>query len=316
MHEETLEVIGADGLPLKTFVWTPENVEVRGVVQIVHGQAERANRYARFAKALTDQGYAAFSHDLRGHGETCQLDKPGTEWGIMGHFADEDGWNKCVNDGLLVQAEMAKRFAGKNVVLFGHSLGSMIAQNMMIFNPRPYSGLCLSGCLLGVTARTYALRLIIWGQHLFLGGRAPGQWIHMLTFDSFLEPFQPIKTPADWLSRDVEECEKFVADPLLGATSSAQHWLDFANGFEYISRVQNLKLIGTDMPVAVFGGTMDAAADMGAGFQRLVKAYQQAGFKDFEQTVYEGARHELLNETNRDEVTADMLDWINRKMPG
>ena len=314
MNEEITMVPGCDGLPLHTYVWSGSDASSSGspkaVIFLIHGQNERAGRYRRFAEALVDAGYAVVASDLRGHGKTVAAQRPETQWGVPGHMADDDGWNKAVRDLELVTQEAKKRFPGVPLYLFGHSMGSILAQNLIMKRDDLFDCMMLAGCWGGRTPDRVILRLLIWLQYFVLGRRSPGAWIDALTFDVFLKPFEPIRTAADWLTRDPDEADKFVDDPLVGQSSSCQHWIDFANAYAYVDNIGSIRRISKDVPVSFWAGGQDPVSNFGKGFEALKRNYANAGLSP-DAYYFEQCRHELLNELERDEITAQMIAWFD-----
>ena len=314
MNEEITMVPGCDGLPLHTYVWSGSDAASSGspkaVIFLIHGQNERAGRYRRFAEALVNAGYAVVASDLRGHGKTVAGQSPDTQWGIPGHMADDDGWNKAVRDLELVTQEARKRFPGAPLYLFGHSMGSILAQTLIMKRDDLFDCMMLAGCWGGRTPDRVILRLLIWLQYFVLGGRSPGAWIDALTFDVFLKPFEPIRTAADWLTRDPDEADKFVDDPLVGQSSSCRHWIDFANAYAYVDNVGSIRRIAQDVPVSFWAGGQDPVSNFGKGFEALKRNYASAGLTP-DAYFFEQCRHELLNELERDDITAQMIAWFD-----
>ena len=125
MLGSTFTLEAPDGEPLFTYCWLPDAAP-QAVVQIAHGLAEHAGRYARLAAALSNRGYAVYANDLRGHGRTAKTAAD------LGFFAEHDGWNKCVGDLWQLNRQIAARHPGLPIVLFGHSMGSFLAQQLII----------------------------------------------------------------------------------------------------------------------------------------------------------------------------------------
>lgn len=307
MRESDFRLQAKDGTPLFVREFLPEG-SVKAVVQIAHGMAEHSARYARFAKALTDQGYAAYADDHRGHGKTANKRED------LGYFADENGWDLVVNDQLSLVEEIKSRHPGVPVFLFGHSMGSYIVRDAAIRAGREWAALILSG-----TSHGHPL-VQVWNQTLpklellRIGKRGKSWAISKLSFESFNAKFDDPRTSADWLSRDEAEVDKYLADPLCGFECSAQMWLDMFRGLEKIFDTQAIARMPHDLPVYVLAGEFDPLNEKLGDIKKLQKAFAKAGLRDVTVRVYPGARHELLNELNRDEVTRDLLGWLEQQM--
>lgn len=297
----------ADGLVLQGYEWLPPDPgQCRAVVVIAHGMAEHAARYARFAAALNAAGFAVYAFDHRGHGHTAR------SVAELGHMADRDGWNRAVADLAATCTLAQQRHPGKPLLLFGHSMGSFMAQQMLY----QHGGL-LAGCVLSASSGkpppVAALgRLVARIERLRRGGRGISPLIQSLSFDAFNKRFQPARTEFDWLSRDAAEVDKYVADPFCGFPITVQSWIDFLDALSEMARPENQNRIPKGLPIFVIAGRHDPVSGGGKGLQQLLEAYAAAGMTRVESRFYPEARHELLNETNRDDVTADIIDFFNR----
>ena len=288
-----------DGHTIHVQTWQP-NDETRGVVQLLHGLGEHSNRYSRFGEACAAQGYALVAHDHRGHGEHCET---------YGFFAAADGWHKVVHDALVVQDDARSRFPDSPVLLFGHSMGSYIAQAFTMEYSTPLAGLLLSGSTWPSALLTLPARLIAVFESWRIGKEGRSNFLNKLAFGDFNKPFEPAQTEMDWLSRDAEEVAKYVADPLCGGAYTNQLWRDLLRGLSEISKETALRRIPPDLPIMIMGGADDpVGGDDGLG--KLAFHYAHSGHSRLKVKIYPEGRHEMLNETNRDDVTADLLEWI------
>ena len=281
--------------------WLPE-ANPRAVVMLSHGMAEHSGRYDRLGSALTDAVFALYAHDQRGHGRTA-------EHGVIGHYADRDGWNKVVGDLASLQASIAQHHPGAPVFLLGHSMGSYIAQAYLMHHSASLQGAVLSGSNFQPASlyRTAAVvaRLERWRQ----GSTGRSALIEFLSFGSFNHKFKPVRTSFDWLSRDPAEVDKYVNDPLCGFRCTNQFWLDMLGGLQQISKPSNLAQIDQRLPILIIGGECDPVSE-GKRLKDLADALTHSDHPFVTLKVYNQARHEILNETNHDEVTRDLLAWL------
>ncbi len=277
----------------------------RAAVQIIHGMAEHGGRYGRLAGALNTAGFVAWAHDHRGHGLN-----PTPPVGL-GHFADVDGWRALVDDTWAVSGHMLATFSGVPLVLFAHSMGSFVAQRLMAEHGSAYRGVVLCGTNGPPGAQEAIVRGLARAQRMAHGGRHPGTWPERVVLSLFNRPFAPNRTRSDWLSRDDHEVDAFLSDPLCGFTLTAQSWLDFLVGKQAVGSGRLLQQIPKSLPIHVIAGTRDPVGEESRGVQRLLDNYGQAGLARVTHCFYEDARHELVNETNRDEVTSDLIAWVD-----
>ncbi|MGL4177364.1 MAG: lysophospholipase [Dermatophilaceae bacterium] len=303
MRTSTTTVTATDGTGLFTHRWVPE-VPVRAVVQVSHGMAEHSARYARLAEALTASGYAVYAGDHRGHGVTGGDDD-------HGYLADDDGWGTVVRDLRRVTALAREEQPGRPVFLLGHSMGSFLARAYVIEDGRDLAGLVLSGTAgdpgvigkvgLGVARAEARVR----------GARHVSTLMTTLSFGQYNAAFRPNRTEFDFLSRDADEVDAYVADPRCGATFTSGFYADLLGGLAAVNDRRQVARVRRDLPVLLLAGDQDPVGARGKGVVQVRDQYLSAGLTDVTMTLYPGARHEIFNETNRDQVTADLLAWLD-----
>jgi len=303
----TFKIIVPDGPRIHGYRWLPPG-EPMAVVQIIHGMSEHAARYARFAEAMTDTGIAVYAADLPGHGKTARE-------GELGHFADRRGWRVALGAVAAVHAEIEDEQPGKPVFMLGHSMGSFLLQHYLVEH-----GAKLSGAILSATTGDMGLLRVVGLallriEALILGTRHRSKLGEQLSFRDFNKKFKPARTGFDWLSRDPAEVDKYVADPFCGFRCSSGLWVELLSAGARLSDVARLRHIPPKLPVLMIAGEADPVSRGAAGPKVLERAYRAAGLEDVIVNVYEGARHELLNETCRDQVTADIRDWLLNHLP-
>lgn len=307
MESSTIAVSAADGTPLHTYRWLPDGPP-RAIVQVVHGMAEHAKRYERFAQALTGAGYAVYAHDQRGHGQTASKED-------HGFFAEHDGWATVVGDVSSVTEFAQAEHPGVPVVLFGHSMGSFVSRSYAALHGARLAGLVLSGTAGDPGPLAVAGRAVASVQARLRGRRHPSGLMDKLTFGQYNAAFKPNRTQFDWLSRDDAEVDAYVADPLCGNVFTTAFFSDLLGGLQEINRPSAFAAVPHDLPVLVFSGALDPVGDDGKGPRAVADGYRAAGVQDVTFTLYPDGRHEMLNETNRDEVTADVLAWLDERLP-
>jgi alpha-beta hydrolase superfamily lysophospholipase len=305
MAESAIQFDADDGVRLSARRWLPEG-RPRAAVQIAHGLAEHSARYARLAAELNAAGYAVYANDHRGHG-------PKSAPADLGHFADEGGWEKVVGDLWTMNRLIAAELPGVPVVLLGHSLGSFLAQDFVSRHAEALAGAVFSGSSGKPPAIATVGRLIARAERLRLGKRGNSRLIDSMWFGAFNKPFEPARTPFDWLSRDEKEVDLYVADPYCGFPTSTQLAVDVLDALPGLLAPGRLARIRKDFPIYVFSGERDP---VGANLKGLIADLKAAGFTRLTTRIYPDARHETLNETNREEVTRDLIDWLDGVAPG
>lgn len=278
----------------------------KAVMMLSHGMAEHTGRYERLGTALTEAGFALYAHDQRGHGHTAAH-------GVLGHYADKDGWDKVVGDLASLNASIVQRHPGVPVFLLGHSMGSYIAQAYLLRHSASLQGAVLSGSNFQPVSlyriATVVARMESWRQ----GPTGRSGLIEFLSFGSFNNKLKPVRTSFDWLSRDPDEVDKYVNDPLCGFRCTNQFWLDMLGGLQQISKTSNLSQIDKNLPLLIMGGECDPVSE-GKRLKNLADALTATEHRLVTLKIYPQARHEILNETNRDEVTRDLLAWLEEAL--
>ena len=303
MREEARTLAETAGSDIHLYVWHPDEGADNGdAVQMVHGLCEHAARYRRLAGSLTEAGYLVVAHDQRGHGRTA-------ERGIPGHFADEAGWDLVIEDVERVRQKAKALRPDGRLILLGHSMGSYVAQSYVLRNPQSVDALVLSGSTFASRAQLRLFRIVAAIEKLRLGSTGRSKLLDKLSFGAFNKEFEPARTDFDWLSRDEAEVDAYVTDPLCGGQSTNELWRDLTGGLLDISSVPALRRLPASLPVYILGGEKDPVGGE-KGLTRLYDAYREAGLAGTRLQLYPEGRHEMFNETNRDEVTTDLLDWL------
>lgn len=294
-----------DAAPIYVNRWYAEQAP-KAVLMLSHGMAEHSGRYARFAEALVAAGFELYAHDQRGHGKTA-------ERGLLGLYAKHDGWSLVVNDLARLNHHIRQQHPQAPIFLLGHSMGSYIGQAYLMRHSCSLQGAILSGSNYQPMA-LYRVGLLLarferWRQ----GPNGRSALLDFASFGSFNKAFKPNRTAFDWLSRDPAEVDKYVADPLCGFRCVNQLWVDLFEGFLQITPLDNLAQIDSSLPLLVIGGSRDPVSD-GKRQLDLANALRAAGNQQVQLKLYPDARHELLNESNRDEVTAYIIDWLQQAL--
>jgi len=328
-----------DGAKLYLYRWSPDdcppenqNKKLKAVLHIVHGMAEHAIRYKKLAKRLTCEGIEVWAADQRGHGKTADLNinKP-DKGGLLGHCADTNASAIVTADLNALNLEIHAARPGVPLFLLGHSWGSFLVQNYIEYSQlqpvcaardkeRKVSAadVMINGCVLSGTKGPGGF-MIKAGVPLLaliaaLKGQRNGSRIAKAMADgAYNKPFKPNRTPFDWLCRDNDEVDKYVEDPLCGFLCSSGFYRDLVKLLYNIHRPDAMARINNSLPVYVFSGSADPVGDMGKGPTALVNIYRQNGINDCEFVLYPGARHEVLNETNHEEVIDNLLSWIKKR---
>lgn len=282
--------------------------EIKAIVQVVHGIAEHIDRYEEFMRVLADNGYLAVGEDHLGHGKT--ITNP-LEKGI---FAFENGWQHVLEDLDTLHDMMHEQYPDVPYVFFGHSMGSFLTRNYIIDHPDKCDAAIISGT--GQQAKAMVLGGYAISQFLVKknGADGDGQLLNNIAFGSYCDKIENKRTEFDWLSRDNEQVDKYIADPLCGFVCKVSLYRDMMGGIKYVSDSKNLQKMNKKMPVYFMSGQADPVGEYGKGVEKSYKAFCGAGMEDVFMRLYPDARHEMLNELNRAEVHQNILRWLGEKV--
>ena len=284
------------------YSWEPDG-EVKAVLQIVHGIAEHSRRYDEFASFLNDHGILVVSEDHMGHGKSWHND------GIKGYF--HGGWFSAVEDTYTLMQETMKAHPSVPYILFGHSMGSFMARTLLA--KYPDSGIA-AAIICGTAWQPNALlRIAIPLGRAFCkngGDKKPCPALQKLMFGSYNARVEHPRTVCDWLSRDPAVVDLYMQDSECGFVATAGLYADMLVGIDYIQKDSTLAAMNKDVPVLFVAGREDPVGSYGKGVTRAAQAFGDAGVKKMSVKLYSLCRHEILNEINRKDVYADILEWI------
>lgn len=284
--------------------WTGD--DPRAVLLIAHGMAEHSGRYDHFARYLAERGFAVYMNDHAGHGRSAQ---------VKGHFADQDGWLCVVADMKALMDQAVTEHPGLPVFLMGHSMGSFIARSFII-----RYGQGLAGCVVcGTMGTNPGLKLgkaVAALQCRLLGPRSRGSKIDTLATASYNKRIPNPVNASAWLSRDDKVCKAFQADPMCFFPFTAGGYRDLFAGLEEVTAPQWAGRVPKELPLFLIAGDQDPVGSYGQGPQQVAAALRGAGCADVRLKLYPGMRHEVLNELGKEEVYADVLEWLESKLAG
>lgn len=304
MRESTF--LSSDG---KTPIYYREYIpssEPKGIIQLAHGIAEYIQRYDAFARFLCENGYIVAGNNHLGHGPTADET-------VLGWCGEAGGWEAMVEDLHSLHKLLRKEHPGLPCYLFGHSMGSFLVRTFIIRFRGSLDGAVLCGTghqpiqMLRVGFDTARLVCRKNGTHF------KSKLLQTLLFGQNNKGIENARSAFDWLSRDEDVVSAYVEDPLCGFLPSAGLVRDMLGGMCFIEKPRNLERMTKDLPVLFISGDKDPVGEYGKGVMRAYKAFLRVGMKDVTMKLYSGARHELLNETNREEVYEEVLQWFDAK---
>ena len=267
-------------------------------VVISHGMVEHPARYSDFAHYLNSKGINVYGIYHIGHGENAK---------VLNHM-DKGDFDRCISN-LHELNTLVREKNGKPVFLFGHSMGSFMSQRYIT----RYDD--LTGCILSgsTKANWIAKSGAILAKIMYALSRnkaKPSKFMNAVAFGAYNKAFDHPKTDFDWLSRDEQQVEKYINDPYCGGICSIGFFMNLTGGMSAMGKKKYINAIKRDLPIYIQGGSMDPVSDMGKGLYALKKQYEDLGIQDVRLTVYEGARHEILNEVGREAVYKNTWEFI------
>lgn len=289
--------------------YRPEGPEqVRCVLQVVHGMAEYVERYEEFAQFLVERGFVVTGEDHLGHGKSVG------ENGKFGYFCEQDPATVLVRDAHRLKKLTQERYPDVPYVIMGHSMGSFIVRNYICRYGTGIEAAVIMGTGMQPCAVLGMAKLLAGIQKLLGGSRHVSRLMDKMAFGGYGRKIREPRTSWDWLSRDEKRVERYIADPMCGFPFTVN---GFGALFTLVSRLYNkesLKAVPKDLPVFMVSGDADPVGDYGKGVRKAYDSLAAAGLEDISLKLYEGGRHELLNETNRAQVMQDVFEWISKKV--
>lgn len=283
----------------------PATGEPRGIFLLSHGLADHALRYAPLARFLAGRGYNVFAFDHRGHGLTRAPDAP------MGRFAWRNGEERLLLDLAAVRRRAQAQNPDLPVILFGHSMGAMIAARAAETEPDAYAGLCLWNAHLdpGLAGRLGIL--LLKAERFFKGSDVPSRFGPLFTLEAWARSIGNARTDFDWLSHDETAVDDYIADPLCGFDCSVSLWIDLIGIAQAAGKRENLARLPKGLPVNLVGGGQDPATEDGRAVTWLAARLKSLDIKNVHLTIYPDMRHETLSEPGREAAMTMLAHWAD-----
>ena len=304
MNEKAIEFLSNNQETIiKGKIYSPDK-ERKGIIMIVHGMADRFGRYDETINFFINAGYIVCGHDSIGHGDTATAE-------TKGYIPGDTGYLDLVEDVKLMLDEARKLYPNQQVYLLGHSMGAAISKVFASKYGDLIHGLMLSGT--GDVPAGIGLALMLTKHYLKKNGeKALATEVDKITFRNINERFAPARTVSDWLSRDPLMVDKFVNDPKCCFLFTNIGYLNMLKLIKLSGDKKVLKNIPKKLPVYVFAGTEDVSTKLGEGTNKFVKRLKKYKMVSVKLVMYPDGRHEMLNETNREDVCKDILNWIKQ----
>ena len=286
--------------------WIPEG-PVKGVVQLVHGVAEYIQRYHDFGVFLAKNGYVAVGDDHLGHGYSVANPSE------LGWFAEKDGWKLIVEDEKKLHDLLTAWYPGVPMVLMGHSMGSFMARTYLGFYPQDFTACVLSSTGWQPAVVCRAGMAMAKAEIDKFGSRVHSEKLQNMAFGSYLKGIENPIGSNDWITRDESIIRRYDNDPLCGFAVSTGLMYDMMSGLNIICRDNHLEKMNKNLPILFLSGAADPVGAWGKGVKKTAAKFRWVAMHDVTVKLYPGARHEMLNELNKQEAMRDILAWINSK---
>ncbi len=303
MKKEEFRFLSGNGhSQIRAVRYLPEG-EIRAILQIAHGMVEFIDRYEPFAEFLCDNGFLVTGNDHIGHGGSVESEE---EWGYFG----KDGNRHVLEDMHQLTRLTKEACPDKPYFLLGHSMGSFYARQYIAEYGDELKGAVIMGTgfepLFKVKGGMLLCRLIA----LFKGWKYRSNFVNDMAFGAYNDRFQPARTRADWLTKDEEIVDRYVSEPRCSFLFTLDGYYNMFTGIVRLHDRKLLDKIPKDLPVFFVSGKDDPVGTFGKEVEDSVKSLKDAGVRDVRLKLYEGDRHEILNETDKEIVYSDLLNWM------
>lgn len=284
-------------------IWRPEG-EIKGVVQLIHGMAEYAERYAPFAEYLTVRGYLVCADDHLGHGKSVVSEED------LGYFTDGKSNSVVLADIRKLTLTVREKYGSVPYFVLGHSMGSFFCRKYIADYGKEFSGAIVMGTGFQPAVATGAGKFLSRLIALFKGWKHRSKWIDRMAFGSYGKRFTENRTPFDWISKNQENVDRYIADELCGVTFTCSGFYGLFSIVGTACKNKTIKAVPKDLPIYLVAGSDDPVGNYGKGVIKLYDKLSKYGVKDLSMTLYRDARHEILNDDCAPQVMEDILGFI------
>lgn len=290
-------------------LWLPQG-DAKGVVQIIHGMCEYAERYAPFAKFLNENGFIVCAEDHLGHGKSVKTA------GDLGYFNDEKDYFTVVEDIYALKQTVQKQTGQLPWFVLGHSMGSFFCRKYISLYGGEFAGAVIMGSGFKSKATLNFALFAVKLNALFCGWRNRSKTIKKLAFGAYNKKFKPARTQNDWLSKDSSNVDAYEADPLCGFSFTNNGYRVLFSVIKQACSKKVINAVPKNLPVYFVAGDKDPVGDYGKGVIKAANKFHKAGVKDVSITLYEDCRHEILNDVCKQRVQTDVLNFFDGILTG
>lgn len=287
--------------------WQSED-KIKCVLQICHGMVEYIDRYDEFAGYMAARGIYVVGHDHLGHGQSVQSPED------HGYFPEEKGNQYVIADIQKLREMTAEKYPDAPYFMLGHSMGSFLLRQYLTMHGEGLAGAIIMGT-------GYQPKILLEaGQFLcsilsgMKGWRYRSEFIDNMCFGGYNKRFEPGETGKEWITSDAVHRRQYVEDPLCSFMFTIGAYYQMFEGMKTLVEKNSVHRIPKELPVFFVAGADDPVGNFGKNVQKVYEKYKAAGIKDVKIRLYQGDRHEILNETDRVQVYQDLCEWIQNKL--
>lgn len=304
MTREEFYFDSRDGVnKIRAIRWIPDG-EIKAILQIVHGMAEHIERYDDFASFMAQNGYLVAANDHLGHGMSCSTEEK------QGHFCELDPLTVVVRDIHRLKKKTQEKYPGKKYIILGHSMGSLLLRNYLFRYGKGIDGAIIMGTANHPRLVSESGKLLLKTMALFKGWEYKSKFAASLVMGNPNKRITNRNCDFDWLSRDEKQVKKYVDDNKCGFMFTLNGYYTVVSATANLSKKSELSKMPKDLPVLFVSGSEDPIGNYGAAVTKSYEEFKKAGMNNVKIKLYPGARHEILNEINNQEVYEDLLDFV------
>ncbi len=289
---------------IKGYSWCPDNGQIRGCVQIVHGMQEYIGRYRDFIEYLTSKGFLVFGNDMLGHGNSAPNENE------LGYFCKNDPSTVIVRDAHRLKKMIQDQHPGVPFYILGHSMGSFLTRKYLTIYGTGIRGAIICGTGTAPASVTGIGNFTASLLTLFRGDHHRSKFISNIAFGGYLKRIENPRTPVDWLTKDEAIVDKYLNDPLCTFMFTTNGFKTLFTLLSFVCKKKNLTTIPKELPIYIIAGEEDPVGNYGEGPKAVYEQYKELGIAEVDLKLYPGMRHEILNEIGKEEVWSDVAAWL------